>query len=307
MTHGSSDDMEYDPSNVEFTEWLASKFYNYKTMDHYTRMHYGFIGLEEMMKLNSLNEESSDFDDEDELNTLRYQHLKWYEALKDGKLKEEALNNKATMEWIIDKDDESSNEGWKRWDNFEYTNHDQEEREYEMEHEDEERCELFDDQEQPVYNIRRFEMISGMRKSFSIWRIPVYRTSLEKKSTKLVKYQSSGILCVCCSHAVLQKYECAGDVVDFRTWLGISIRDRNNEYYGLDGVTCLNHSGSLGVGLLNLEMIEDDWQLESKEVSFLGEELNLPVRPKELEKGILLDGAATPAIVIFDEKKPKSS
>ncbi|GJV79736.1 hypothetical protein Tco_1515606 [Tanacetum coccineum] len=29
-----------------------------------------------------------------------------------------------------------------------------------------------------------------------------------------------------------QKYECAGDVVDFRTWLGISIRDRNNEYYG---------------------------------------------------------------------------
>ncbi|GKA94020.1 hypothetical protein Tco_0816006 [Tanacetum coccineum] len=29
-----------------------------------------------------------------------------------------------------------------------------------------------------------------------------------------------------------QKYECAGDVVDFRTWLGISIRDHNNEYCG---------------------------------------------------------------------------
>ncbi|GJV23185.1 hypothetical protein Tco_1375880 [Tanacetum coccineum] len=28
------------------------------------------------------------------------------------------------------------------------------------------------------------------------------------------------------------KYECAGDVVDFRTWLGISIRDRNDKYYG---------------------------------------------------------------------------
>ncbi|GKA35133.1 hypothetical protein Tco_0721624 [Tanacetum coccineum] len=65
-------------------------------------------------------------------NTLRFQDLKWYEALKDGKLKEEALNNKATMEWIIDKDDESSNEGWKIWDNFEDTNRDQEEREYEM-------------------------------------------------------------------------------------------------------------------------------------------------------------------------------
>ncbi|GKC27395.1 hypothetical protein Tco_1034689 [Tanacetum coccineum] len=31
-------------------------------------------------------------------------------------------------------------------------------------------------------------------------------TSLEKKLTKLVKYQSSGILCVCCSHAVIMEY-----------------------------------------------------------------------------------------------------
>nr|GEW58564.1 hypothetical protein [Tanacetum cinerariifolium] len=29
-------DMEYDPSNAEFTEWLALKKINYKTMDHYT-------------------------------------------------------------------------------------------------------------------------------------------------------------------------------------------------------------------------------------------------------------------------------
>ena len=47
----------------------------------------------------------------------------------------------------------------------------------------------------------------------------------------------------------------------------------------------LRHSGSLGVDFLNLEMIEDDWRLESKEVSFLREGLNLPVWPKELEKG----------------------
>ncbi|GJX82164.1 hypothetical protein Tco_0331645 [Tanacetum coccineum] len=47
----------------------------------------------------------------------------------------------------------------------------------------------------------------------------------------------------------------------------------------------LGHSGSLGVNFSNLEMIEDDWQLKPKEVSFLGEGLNLPVRPKELEKG----------------------
>nr|GEV75890.1 ribonuclease H-like domain-containing protein [Tanacetum cinerariifolium] len=47
----------------------------------------------------------------------------------------------------------------------------------------------------------------------------------------------------------------------------------------------LGQSGSLGVDFLNLEMIKDDWKLESKEVSFLGRELNLPVRLKELKKG----------------------
>ncbi|GJU23368.1 C2 calcium/lipid-binding domain-containing protein CaLB [Tanacetum coccineum] len=59
-------------------------------------------------------------------------------ALKDGKLKGEALKNKAIMEGIIE---------------------DKDNREYEMEHEDKERCELFDDHEGPVCNIRRFEMI----------------------------------------------------------------------------------------------------------------------------------------------------
>ncbi|GJS89650.1 hypothetical protein Tco_0772286 [Tanacetum coccineum] len=47
-------------------------------------------------------------------NTLHYQDLEWYEALKDSKLKEEALKNKAIMEGIFDEYDESSNEGWRR-------------------------------------------------------------------------------------------------------------------------------------------------------------------------------------------------
>ncbi|GJW93510.1 hypothetical protein Tco_0173182 [Tanacetum coccineum] len=46
----------------------------------------------------------------------------------------------------------------------------------------------------------------------------------------------------------------------------------------------LRHSRSLGVDFLNLEVTEDDWELKSKEVSFLGKGLNLPVRPKEVEK-----------------------
>nr|GEV36626.1 hypothetical protein [Tanacetum cinerariifolium] len=67
-----------------------------------------------------------------------------------GKLKEEALKNKAIMEGIIkDGDNESSNKGWRRWNVYENTNHGHEEREYEMEHEDKERCELFDDHERP--------------------------------------------------------------------------------------------------------------------------------------------------------------
>ncbi|GJZ89860.1 hypothetical protein Tco_0661787, partial [Tanacetum coccineum] len=92
-------------------------------------------------------------------NTLRYQDLEWYDALKDSKLKEEALRNKAIMEGLIDEDDESSNNGWRRWDGCEITNHDQEEREYENEHNNEERCELFNNHELPVCTIRRFEMI----------------------------------------------------------------------------------------------------------------------------------------------------
>ncbi|GKB01090.1 hypothetical protein Tco_0829134, partial [Tanacetum coccineum] len=32
--HEADDDMEYDPYDIAFTEWLGSKFFNYKTMDH---------------------------------------------------------------------------------------------------------------------------------------------------------------------------------------------------------------------------------------------------------------------------------
>ncbi|GKB57174.1 hypothetical protein Tco_0913360 [Tanacetum coccineum] len=53
------------------------------------------------------------------VNTLRYQILEWYDALEDGKLKNEALKNKAIMEGMIDEDDESHNKGWRRWDDYE--------------------------------------------------------------------------------------------------------------------------------------------------------------------------------------------
>ncbi|GKD70729.1 hypothetical protein Tco_1324819 [Tanacetum coccineum] len=44
----------------------------------------------------------------------------------------------------------------------------------------------------------------------------------------------------------------------------------------------LGQSGSLGVDLLNLEITEDDWELESKELYFLGSGLNSPILVKKM-------------------------
>nr|GEY89680.1 hypothetical protein [Tanacetum cinerariifolium] len=91
-------------------------------------------------------------------NSLHYQDYKWYEALEDGELKEEALRNKAIMEGIIDDDDESSYERQKQWNVYDDTTHDHE---YEMDHKVNERQEICSNKthELPVCNIRRFEMI----------------------------------------------------------------------------------------------------------------------------------------------------
>ncbi|GJX76491.1 hypothetical protein Tco_0323302, partial [Tanacetum coccineum] len=94
-------------------------------------------------------------------NTLHYQDLEWYDALNDSKLKEEALRNKTIMEGLIDEDVELNNEGWKSWNDFEYTNGDRNEWEYENEHENDERYELCGNETHKllVCTIRRLEMI----------------------------------------------------------------------------------------------------------------------------------------------------
>ncbi|GJU29473.1 hypothetical protein Tco_1173062 [Tanacetum coccineum] len=60
------------------------------------------------------------------------------------------------------------------------------------------------------------------------------------------------------------------------------VEDPNKHYGFKPGL--LGQSGSLGVDLSNMEMIENEWEFESKEVSFLGRRLNSPVRPKEVDK-----------------------
>ncbi|GJW42720.1 hypothetical protein Tco_0071519 [Tanacetum coccineum] len=71
----------------------------------------------------------------------------------------------------------------------------------------------------------------------------------------------------------------------------------------------LGQSGSLGVDFSNMEVIENDWELESKKVSFIGRGLNLPVRPKELEKGWIEETHHLEHIIqqpVFQHKAPYS-
>ncbi|GJT70176.1 hypothetical protein Tco_1029462 [Tanacetum coccineum] len=141
--HEADDDMGYDPSDVAFTEWLGSKFFNYKTMDHYTMKALWIYWIRGDDEVELTNEESSDdMDEVDEGldvrngqhvvgwmmdtcnggnspgtyiigNQLHYHDYEWYEALEDNELKYNSLKNKAIMEGLIS-DDESSNDCWKR-------------------------------------------------------------------------------------------------------------------------------------------------------------------------------------------------
>nr|GEZ60175.1 VIER F-box protein 2 [Tanacetum cinerariifolium] len=67
MSQEFDNDMEYDLSDVEFTAWLASKFLNYKTMDHYTKRELWIYWLRGDDEVELTDEQSSDSDDEGEV------------------------------------------------------------------------------------------------------------------------------------------------------------------------------------------------------------------------------------------------
>ncbi|GJV13706.1 hypothetical protein Tco_1355247 [Tanacetum coccineum] len=67
MSHEANNDMGYDPSDVEFTEWLALKNFNYKTMNHYTKKALRIYWIRGNDEVELTDEESSDFDYEDEV------------------------------------------------------------------------------------------------------------------------------------------------------------------------------------------------------------------------------------------------
>ncbi|GKB24909.1 hypothetical protein Tco_0864310 [Tanacetum coccineum] len=105
------------------------------------------------------DEKSSDSDDEDEVakifridnNVFDFETpiMKMCHGyMKDHRRIMEHGKNPLQLDIIVGEEDK-----------FENTNHDNNECEYEMEHEDEERCELFDDQKRSVCYIRRFKMV----------------------------------------------------------------------------------------------------------------------------------------------------
>ncbi|GKC70042.1 hypothetical protein Tco_1115925 [Tanacetum coccineum] len=63
--HEVDDDMRYDPSDVAFTEWLGSKIFNYKTMDHIIMKSLWIYWIRGDDEAELTDEES--FDNEDEV------------------------------------------------------------------------------------------------------------------------------------------------------------------------------------------------------------------------------------------------
>ncbi|GJX39957.1 hypothetical protein Tco_0254947 [Tanacetum coccineum] len=188
--------IRWGPTNPKFKNWLASKFVNYKTMDIFTKgalietnlFDYDTPLCGKFKESNYLLKIDPDLLTKDIEGFKTYKEYKddwiyewnrdvpwvdekpwidtgvWTEptpvkhySLKDSKLKEQALRNKAIMEGLIS-DDESCNDSWRRWESHEITYHDHDEIEYENETHDE-RQELCDTHELSVCNMRRFEMI----------------------------------------------------------------------------------------------------------------------------------------------------
>nr|GEW58204.1 hypothetical protein [Tanacetum cinerariifolium] len=174
-----------DLANPRFEGWLATKLLTSKTMDIFTKgalWDYWKMGGDEIEEPTPVKHTCKPFNYKTRFsewptcssredgycnggnfpgayhigNSLHYQDLEWYEALKDSELNDEALRNRAIMESLIS--NESSNDCWKRWRSHEITYHNHDEIKYENETHNEKQ-ELREAHELPVSNIRKFKMI----------------------------------------------------------------------------------------------------------------------------------------------------
>ncbi|GKB52325.1 hypothetical protein Tco_0903078 [Tanacetum coccineum] len=176
--HEADDDIGYDPSDVAFTERgddeveLTDEEYDEDEIAEVFRIDTNIFDYETPLcsafnEFNYLLKPTSSWKDDGYCNggnlprtyiignQLYYHDYEWYEAMKDSKLKDEALRNKAIMEGLINEDDDVSRYEQKRQWNM-YTNYDDA---YEINHGNNEKEELCEIHELPACNIRRYMMI----------------------------------------------------------------------------------------------------------------------------------------------------
>nr|GEV98249.1 hypothetical protein [Tanacetum cinerariifolium] len=149
-----------DPTNLKFKNWLASKFVNCKTMDIFTKgdlWDYLKLGSDEIEPTNeeSFDLEETDHNDEQEIGEIFRIETNLFDY-ETPTCEEFNYLLKIDLD-LLTKD----TEGFKTYkefkDNWIYKwNKDVP---WDNGHEDDERCELFDNHESPVFNIRRFETI----------------------------------------------------------------------------------------------------------------------------------------------------
>ncbi|GKB81222.1 hypothetical protein Tco_0948117 [Tanacetum coccineum] len=173
VSHEDDDDIRYDPSDIAFTEWLGGDDEVELTDEEFSdnedqvtevfRIDTNIFDFETPILIKNIKMIGS-INGIDMYHGLMRNHRPTLEfGLNPHQLsiirgsKEQALRNKAIMEGLIS-DDESSNDGWRRWESHEITYHDHDELEYENETHDE-RQELCEDHKLPVCNIRIFKMI----------------------------------------------------------------------------------------------------------------------------------------------------
>ncbi|GJY53002.1 hypothetical protein Tco_0444666 [Tanacetum coccineum] len=127
-----ADDMRFDPSDIAFTKWLGSKFFNYKAMDHYT------------MKALCIYWIRGDDEVDPDLLTKDIMGFKTYDDYKDDWIYEWNKD----VPWVDEKPWTDTGDIYTNYDDTYKTNHDDNERE-----------ELFEVHEPPICTIQRFEMI----------------------------------------------------------------------------------------------------------------------------------------------------
>ncbi|GJZ17885.1 hypothetical protein Tco_0554008 [Tanacetum coccineum] len=134
--------VEWDPTNIEFRNWLASKFCNYKIMDRHTKnalWNYWIKGDdEENIKMIGFMSGTMEYHrhaewptcnwKEDgycntgdfpglirEGNSICYLEYEWYDALEDSDLKNEVLINKTIMEKSMNEEEELGDDAWSHY------------------------------------------------------------------------------------------------------------------------------------------------------------------------------------------------